>query len=457
MKKIFLITLAFLILKPVVVAQKIDNSHDSRFQAQGNFTNPFLHKSFKKGGAIISDWYSVLDLADKSSVGANLTLYVTFLLHDSLSKQILSDGSIRYSAFTSAGHILDPKDDLLQLTDKPQNQLSKFNSYTFDSLAFTYVYVRNVDSISNGLGGKSKVVDTLFIAYYAGDQISKKGSLKTGEVFAGVGFDQDKRLPANYTYLQTVLLSSYKNAFIDSTSVFNYSTGYENSWNMKVAKLAVPPGIGIQANSNGSTENNLVGFTLTFKSGIRTVIDEDTVVYIYSKDPSTAPGNMRRTNYFGCRTAYNKGATGWDNRKFYNTSLLVMSSSAYGTINGWAGYIPGVAFIQDIFLESLFHLKVTGTIGTGIEGANPISIQKIYPNPAKTSAVVSFDLTQNSPMSIEVHDLLGQTLQSVDLGMVNPGKYEFPMDLSSYKTGIYLIHLRAGNYFQTQKLMIGEN
>ncbi len=456
MKKVLLTALAALTIGTAAFAQKFNNSNDPRHQAIGDITNPFNHKSLNKGGDMISDWYSIFDMIDKSPVGPNLKTYVNFLVHDSLNKYVESDGTIRYGGWNSAGQILDPKDDVIQLTDLPQNQLSRFNSYKCDSIAFRYLYVRNVDSIPNGLGGKKNVVDTLYIAYFAGAQIHKNQFTSSGDKLALVDWSLASRLPANYITMQTILLDKGANGQCDTTRVLNNTGGFENSWTIKTAQFPAPAGMAVTASGNGSTVNNLTGFTFTFKSGIPTIVGTDTAVIIYGKDPATAPSNMRRNNYFGCRFASNEGATGWDNKTYYNTSLIALKSTSYATQNGWTGYVSGNAFTADIFMETFFHLTVTGSIGAGVEEANNVSISKVYPNPAKNIANVAFGVNTNSNVKIEVMNLVGQSVKSIDFGKVNAGTYEFPIEVSNLKAGIYMVSVTAGNSTQTQKLVIAE-
>ncbi len=455
MKKVLLTALAALTIGTAAFAQKIDNSNDRRHQSFGDLTNPFSHKSLNKGGDMISDWYSNMDFATKSPVGPNLKTYVSFLVHDSLNKYVADDGKITYGWWSSVGQILDPKDDVIQLTDLPQNQLSRFNSYKCDSIAFRYLYVRNVDSIPNGSGGKMKVVDTLFLAYFAGAQIRKLQITSNGDKLGMVDWDLVKRLPKNYVSMQTILLASGDNGECDTTRALNIA-GFENSWTHKIAQFPAPAGMAITASGNGSTVNNLTGFTFTFKSGVPAIVGTDTAIFIYSKDPLTLPATARRTNYFGCRFASNEGTAPWDNKTFFNTSLVGIRSVAYATVNSWSGYISGNAFVNDIFMDTYMHLTVTGSIGAGVEEANNVSINRIYPNPASSMASVAFGVKNNSTVKINVYNLIGQSVKSMDFGKVNAGTYEFPIEVSSLKPGVYMVSVTAGTSTQTQKLVVSE-
>ncbi|MCF8255175.1 MAG: T9SS type A sorting domain-containing protein [Bacteroidia bacterium] len=456
MKKLLLTAFAALTFGTAAMAQKIDNSKDRRFQSVSEAKNPFNHKSLGKGGEFISDWYDIIELIGQSNVGANLTGFVNFLVHDSLNKFVNDDATLTYGAWHSVGQVIDPKDDLIQLSASPQNQLSRYNSYKCDTIAFRYLYVRNVDSIADGMGGKTNVVDTLFVAYFAGAQIEKLQFTASGDKLAMVDWNFANRAPANYIKMDTFLLSSGVNEALDTTNVLDNNGGFENSWTSKIAQFPAPAGMKVDVNPNGSTTANLVGFTYTFKSGVPTIENGDTAVFIYQLDPATAPVGMRRSNYFGCRFEQNSGSIGWENKNFWNTSLFALKSTSYASNNGWDGYVSGNAFTSDLFLESYFHLTVTGEIGVGSEENNKVSINKIFPNPSTGLVKATFELTSNSDVTVNVVNLMGQTVKSMDFGKTAAGKYDLPMDLTSLTPGVYMISITAGNSTTTQKIVIAQ-
>jgi hypothetical protein len=456
MKKMLLSAVAALTLGSAAMAQKIDNRNESRFPAANQPANPFKANQLKKGGEFISDWYSLPDITEQTNVGANLSEFVNFLVHDTLAKFVEDDGVIRYGSWVSVGQVIDPKDDLIQLTDKPNNQLSRFNSYKCDSIAFPYLYVRNVDSVSDGMGGKVNVVDTLFIAYFAGSQIRKLEFTQSKDKLAMVDWNFARRMPANYVKMDTILLNSGVTTFIDTTRANNNNGGWENSWSLKTASFPAPAGIQVNLNPNGGTTANLVGFTFTFKAGVPAVVNGDTAVYIYQLDPATKPSNMRRSNYFGCYFSSNASGIPFENKTFFNTSLVGLKDVSYRDINGWQGYVSGNAFTNDIFIQSFFHLTVTGNIGAGMEDAEPISISKVFPNPARNTVEIDFDVTKSSDVKVSIVNLVGQEVLSNNFGKVNAGKYNLPMNISNLNPGIYVVTVEAGNASTSQKLVITE-
>ena len=133
MKKVLLTAFAALTFGSAAMAQKINNSGEFKYHAEGVSVNPFKsEKPSKKGGEPVSAWYDIIALMEKSSAGGGIKRYVDFLTHDSLNKFVEDDGTVRYGSTVSVGHVFDPKDDLIQNSTNPENQLSRFNSYKLD-------------------------------------------------------------------------------------------------------------------------------------------------------------------------------------------------------------------------------------------------------------------------------------------------------------------------------------
>ncbi len=452
MKTTFIILFLSFLSAPNVFAQKSDIYNEPHFNVINADKNRNKNKDLNKLN-IDNNWHSILDIIEKSEIGPELSNYVNFLVWDSLAKNIGINGSVSYGAWQSAGHVLDPHDELIQLTDNPDLQVSFFNSYQLDSIAFHYLYIRNVDSIPDGLAGKANVVDTLFIAYYKGNQISKYKIDSTYNRYAMVDWDKDIRLSKGYYKMDTILLASGANGILDTTHSYNINGGFENAWSLKLAKFKAPSGIQILAYPSGTTDN-LVGFTFTFKSGVKTIIGSDTAVMIYSRDPSTILSSMRRTNYFGCRYAINLGTNRWNNQRFFNTSLFALKKESYAPdSSGWKGYVPGIATNKDFFLDAFFRIYIYPT-GEVKDITYNVKITNIFPNPAKNSTQIAIEVKTITNVKIIIRNLVGQLVKSIDFGTFTRGSFELPLELSGLNPGIFMVCITAGNTTHTQKLVV---
>lgn len=406
----------------------------------------------------IIDWYNPIQMFEASNIGADLESFVNFMYHDSLAVFVRDDGSRDFVGATTIGQILDPKDDLIDLTNNPALKLSKYVSYTVDSLRFTYIYARNTDSIDDGLGGKLPVVDTLFIAYYRGNQITRDFYNVPGKKNAVVGWTGGAvRMPSNTFKIDTVL---FEPGTTDTTTVLNNNNGFENSWRLKSLTVPAPTGLSVDA-QNGLNNNNLVAATITFKSGVRTVIDvngtPDTAVMVYQLDPSTFPVGGRRTNYFGYLTFNNQGTTEISRPTFYTSSLISYPQYAYAT-SGTRGYIPGHLYNVEQYIDMDFHLTTSDNVGLKDLKQASFGMTNVYPNPASVNgtALVGVNFKQAGNATVAIYNIAGQLVKAIAPQSFAAGEHAIEMDLTGLNAGIYMVTVTVNGESQTKRLTIAE-
>lgn len=78
---------------------------------------------------------------------------------------------------------------------------------------------------------------------------------------------------------------------------------------------------------------------------------------------------------------------------------------------------------------------------------------KIFPNPASTTATVSFNLSERKAVSIQVMDLSGKMLQQFDGGDLM-GEIQIPMELGHLARGVYMLKITLGDVSTTQRIAL---
>ena len=86
------------------------------------------------------------------------------------------------------------------------------------------------------------------------------------------------------------------------------------------------------------------------------------------------------------------------------------------------------------------------------------SLQQNYPNPFNPSTTISYDLSEQSTVSLTVYDVRGQEITTLQNGVKAPGNYKLQwngMDQSGnpVSTGVYFCRLQAGAYSKTIKMI----
>jgi hypothetical protein len=229
-----------------------------------------------------SEWYNPLDIL----ANGNFKTYIGFMMNDSLANYIDEQGVASQSrTMQGVAQIIDPKDDAIDLSADPTIKMSKFTNYTVDSINFRYSYVRRVDNTVDGLGNPVPVVDTLFVFYFSGSQITKYPKQAwASSLFGYLGYDFTKRRPNNYLSTDTVLLTA------------DYSTGKPSTTGWSSGEISLKPNVPMTVNTNGgSNVNNLAAFSFLFKNGTKY---DNSYNYEDRRDSSVIPAGTKWVNYF---------------------------------------------------------------------------------------------------------------------------------------------------------------
>lgn len=81
-------------------------------------------------------------------------------------------------------------------------------------------------------------------------------------------------------------------------------------------------------------------------------------------------------------------------------------------------------------------------------------ISDIYPNPASSDVSVDFSVKIAGKYSIEVSNIAGVSLMSLNLGNMGSGKFKETIDVSNLKAGVYIITLQSDGYKTSKRLII---
>ena len=96
--------------------------------------------------------------------------------------------------------------------------------------------------------------------------------------------------------------------------------------------------------------------------------------------------------------------------------------------------------------------------GTGLVPDNYALMQN-YPNPFNPSTEISFQLPDNSHVSLEIFNVLGQRVTTLANGVLEAGEHVFIWDGTdangnTVSSGIYLYRLKAGDFVDTKKMVL---
>jgi hypothetical protein len=107
--------------------------------------------------------------------------------------------------------------------------------------------------------------------------------------------------------------------------------------------------------------------------------------------------------------------------------------------------------------EAEYSENVSVTVLTSSEdltNPNVYSLAQNYPNPFNPSTLIQYSIAEPGNVTLEVYNMLGQKVAELVNTTQAAGKYSVQFDAAGLSSGVYLYQLRAGNYFETRKMML---
>ncbi len=100
-----------------------------------------------------------------------------------------------------------------------------------------------------------------------------------------------------------------------------------------------------------------------------------------------------------------------------------------------------------------FNYTKLGFFPASVSGLNLEGLA-VYPNPAKGTAMVTFEMPEAAEFQIRVIDLSGRALQVQRYGKLLAGEQVLPLSLEGLRPGLYLLQLEAGQASGTMKIVV---
>ncbi len=87
------------------------------------------------------------------------------------------------------------------------------------------------------------------------------------------------------------------------------------------------------------------------------------------------------------------------------------------------------------------------------------ALSQNYPNPFNPATNIEFQLPQNSHVSLKIYDLQGRLVRTLLNQEMEAGSHRVAWDGRDERgngaaSGIYLYHIKAGNYVETRKMVL---
>lgn len=115
--------------------------------------------------------------------------------------------------------------------------------------------------------------------------------------------------------------------------------------------------------------------------------------------------------------------------------------------------IIAVVVIQDTASKVVLNTGVLNLINS-VDDVLDASDVSVYPNPAKNSATLSFDVLRTASVNVRLMNSIGQVVRSYNPTGSDKGQFTQELDLKGLAPGIYNININAGGQQTQQRLVI---
>ena len=82
------------------------------------------------------------------------------------------------------------------------------------------------------------------------------------------------------------------------------------------------------------------------------------------------------------------------------------------------------------------------------------SLDKAYPNPFNPTTTLSFAIPVDNEVTLSIYNLQGREVTTLISGNMEAGYHSIVWDANSYASGVYFVKMVAGDFVNTQKLML---
>lgn len=143
--------------------------------------------------------------------------------------------------------------------------------------------------------------------------------------------------------------------------------------------------------------------------------------------------------------------SGWDIYHNDNKILLFNKSSENWLDSQELFNFTGVVKIENIIFANPKGEKINGDIS---ELPNNFIVHPVYPNPFNPKTNLSFEISKDQFINIELFNLKGRKVKSLASRKFNLGTHNISIDGSFLTSGIYLVKIKSNQIDQTLKLYL---
>ncbi len=202
-----------------------------------------------------------------------------------------------------------------------------------------------------------------------------------------------------------------------------------------------------------------------------TIDDQNNIFVVESDITETYNNGTQDYRHLWERSSFDLGETWGEFHDLTSDLIHIFDECVYPSIsmtsddNIYLVYMqdqePGLAVRGDLdpYGENLMKfMKVDkGDLGVGIsekEAFSSYDVSQNSPNPFRGNSVVNVNIRNAANLSLEVTNMMGQVIYTVDGGFAQPGMNTLTIDGSKLLSGVYFYTVKAGDASVTKKMIV---
>ena len=256
---------------------------------------------------------------------------------------------------------------------------------------------------------------------------------------------------------------------LDSTSVSTYTNEFLEEAGQLIGYMLPDPNTGSYEILDEATQFN---YNASFTSFPQMGIDANDNMFVTYQ--ALAPGfdnTLQNYRHIHVASSWDGGAN-WNEPVDLNTDILFsISECVYPAMTSAIGdkihilfqedYEPGIfewLANHDAAENSMKYMEFDKDFFVGVENHNQatqeLAVSSCYPNPAADATQLNIRMENNEAGSIVIANMVGQTVNIIDLGVLAQGNNHVQVQVSDLASGVYYLTVVTENQKNTQKLIV---
>jgi hypothetical protein len=227
-----------------------------------------------------------------------------------------------------------------------------------------------------------------------------------------------------------------------------------------------------------TTDQNLSGWFLKDEDSVHTFfIPPGTIIraqgyMVICEDSAHFKQVYPDVNTFAGNISFGFG--GKDQVRLYTPEGHIVDSILYDNSSPWPADANGSGYSIVLVDPAVDHTLSSNWARSGQFGGSPgrqnltggdtavpdnplpadFVLEQNYPNPFNPYTVIRFSVPRQSPVELEVFDLLGRYAGTIYSGQLAPGQYSVTWRPENLSSGVYIYRMRAGDFVQVRKIVL---